>query len=118
MQDENRGKNGDEGSAKKEQTIRQIAKDFIRNEHNKSRKCTGISDRQRKARIIGGKSQTGKRKAIITRGESQTGRKRQEEQSDRQNEKLLSQVEEVKQMRESDRQKKKRRARRTVRQAE
>jgi hypothetical protein len=70
------------------------------------------------------KSQTGKRKAMITRGESQTGRKRQEEQSDRQNEKLLLQVKEVRQSkeihnykrRESERQRKARSA--TVRQAE
>ncbi len=73
-----------------------------------SRKCTLISDRQRKARTTGGKSQTGKKarttggkiqtgngKAIITRGESQAGRKRQEDQSDRQNEKLLLQTEEI-----------------------
>jgi hypothetical protein len=69
---------------KKQQTIRQRAKDFRRNYHTKSRKCTGISDRQRKARITGGKSQTGKVKAINTRGESQAGRKRQEDQSGRQ----------------------------------
>ncbi len=65
-----------------------------KNYHTKSRKYTGLSDRQRKIRITGGKSQTGKVKAIITRGESQAGRKRQEDQSDRQNVKLSMQVEE------------------------
>ncbi len=113
MKDENRRKKGYEGDARKKGTDnRRIAKNFIKNDHNKSRNCTGISDRQRKARITGVKSQTFKGKAIITgvksqtfkekaiislRGESQAGRKRQEDQSDRQNEKLLLQVEEVKQ---------------------
>jgi hypothetical protein len=59
------------------------------------------SDRQNTQLELKKEESDRERKAIITRGESQTGRKRQEDQSDRRNEKLLLQVEEVRQAKEN-----------------